>query len=39
MKAELIPLVGITLDSKTIRLGDTRADVEQTLENPSHTCS
>ena len=28
---ELIPSVGVILDGKTVRLGDTRADVEQTL--------
>ena len=28
---ELIPGVGAVLDGKTVRLGDTRADVEQTL--------
>lgn len=34
---ELIPGVGVVLDGKTVRLGDTRADVEQTLSAPSHT--
>lgn len=34
---ELIPSVGVILDGKTIRLGDARADVEQTLGAPDHT--
>lgn len=37
LPVEMIPLVGVIADGKTVRLGDTRADVEQTLENPSHT--
>ena len=34
---ELLPQVGAVLDGKTIRLGDTRADVEQALGAPDHT--
>ena len=36
-QVEMIPQVGIILNGKTISLGDTRADVEQTLSAPSHT--
>lgn len=31
---ELIPLTGIVLDGRTVRLGDTRADVERALGRP-----
>ena len=33
-KVEMIPQMGIVLDGKTIRLGDTKADVERLLGEP-----
>lgn len=34
MKAELIPLAGVVLDGRTVRLGDSRAEVERILGEP-----